>query len=94
MPHIFVTEPQVLLILMPRANSVATGKKTLLTLWRHETALKMLAPPLSLPPFHPLKYTDLMLGMCWIDEPSFCISFLSKLKAKHAEFSLSTPRPS
>ena len=42
MPHVFDTEPQALLDLMPRVNSVATEKKTPYILWRHAIPSKML----------------------------------------------------
>ena len=36
----------------------------------------------------PLKFTELILGTCWIDDAafqSFCITYLSRLKARRAE---------
>ena len=42
------------------------------------------------------KFTELILGTCWVDDvafQSFCITFLSKLKARSAELLLLNSGP-
>ena len=44
----------------------------------------------------PLKFTELILGTCWIDDAafqSFCITYLSRLKARRAELLCSNSGP-